>query len=71
MIQDVMTREVVAVPPEASLKQAAHVLVEHRISGLPVVDSRGHVLGVVCEADIMVKKAGGRDQERRPPWKPL
>ena len=47
-------------PPGASLKQAAHLLVEHRISGLPVVDSRGHVLGVICEADIMMKKAGGR-----------
>ncbi len=59
-VQDVMTREVVAVLPGASLKQAAHLLVEHRISGLPVVDSCGHVLGVVSEADIMLKEAGGR-----------
>lgn len=69
-IQDVMTREVVAVPPGASLKQAAHLLVEHRISGLPVVDSRGHVLGVVSEADIMVKEAGGRAVPTAPAWLP-
>jgi CBS domain-containing protein len=44
--------------PGASLKQAAQLLVEHRISGLPVVDDHGHVLGVVSEADVLPKEAG-------------
>jgi CBS domain-containing protein len=56
-VEDIMTREVVTVPPGASLKEAAHLLVEHRISGLPVVDDHAHVLGVVSEADVLRKEA--------------
>ena len=51
-----MTRDVVTVPPGASLKDAARLLVEHRISGLPVVDTQDHVLGVVTEADVLARK---------------
>jgi CBS domain-containing protein len=51
-----MTREVVTVPPGASLKRAAQLLVEHRISGLPVVDMEGHILGVVSEGDVLFKE---------------
>jgi CBS domain-containing protein len=57
-VEDIMTREVVTVPPGATLKQAAHLLVAHRISGLPVVDNHGHALGVVSEADVLPKEAG-------------
>jgi CBS domain-containing protein len=56
-VEDVMTREVVTVPPGASLKDAARLLVEHRISGLPVVDHQGHVLGVLSETDLLAKEA--------------
>ena len=58
-IADVMTREVVSVRPGASLKQAAQLLVEHRISGLPVVDDENHVLGVFSEADVLPKETAG------------
>ena len=56
-VEDLMTREVVTVQPGASLKDAARLLVEHRISGLPVVDNEDHVLGVVTEADVLRKEA--------------
>lgn len=56
-IADVMTQEVVTVQPGASLKQAAHLFVEHRISGLPVVDNENHVLGVISETDVLSKEA--------------
>ncbi len=58
-VADVMTTEVVTVRPETSLKEVAQVLSTCGISGAPVVDSDGRVLGVVSEADILVK-------ERRP-----
>ncbi len=58
-VEDIMTREVVTVAPGASLKQAANLLLEHRISGLPVVDNQGDVLGVVSETDILQKEASG------------
>jgi len=57
-VQDVMTRDPKTVFPGASLKQVAQTLVESRISGLPVVDESGAVVGVVSEADIVGKEAG-------------
>jgi CBS domain-containing protein len=57
-IQDVMTKDVVTVEPASSLKEVATLLVEHRVSGLPVVDSDGTVLGVISEADILFKECG-------------
>jgi CBS domain-containing protein len=56
-VDDLMTRDVVTVPPGATLKDAARLLVEHRVSGLPVVDNEDHVLGVVTEADVLRKEA--------------
>jgi signal-transduction protein with cAMP-binding, CBS, and nucleotidyltransferase domain len=58
-VDDVMTRDVVTVLPGATLKEAARLLVEHRISGLPVTDRDGGVLGVVSEADVLSKEQGG------------
>ena len=56
-VRDVMTADVTAVEPDASLKEVAAILVERRISGLPVVDGEGRVLGVVSEGDIVQKEA--------------
>ena len=58
---DVMTTDVLTVDPEASLKNVAALLAEHRVSGLPVVDGDGKVVGVVSEARHPVQ--GGRRQE--------
>lgn len=55
-IEDVMTRDVITVAPESSLKAVGEKLAVHRISGVPVVDD-GRVLGVVSEADILEKEA--------------
>ena len=51
-----MTSPVVTVPPSASIKVVAEVLLNNRVSAAPVVDPHGHVLGVVSEADLLVKE---------------
>jgi len=56
-VRDVMTKNVITVEPGASLKDAARLLVEHGISGLPVV-ADGVVLGVISEADLLFKERG-------------
>jgi CBS domain-containing protein len=61
-VGELMTREVISVPPETTLREAARLLVEHRISGLPVVED-GHVIGVLSEADIVAKAGGGAESE--------
>jgi CBS domain-containing protein len=57
-VSDVMTREVVTVHPEMSLRDFALLLSEHRISGMPVLDRAGNLLGVISEADIVAKERG-------------
>ncbi len=60
-VRELMTKDVVSVGPEASLREAARILVEHRISGLPVTVGT-EVVGVLSEADIVAKASGGSDQ---------
>ena len=55
-VDDVMTTDVATVTPGASLKAVARILVERGISGVPVVDADGDVLGVVSEADLLAKE---------------
>ncbi len=63
-IADVMTTEVLTVTPDTTLKHVAELLSERGISGAPVVDAAGHVLGVVSEADILAKERRPRPQNR-------
>lgn len=63
-VRDVMTTPVFSVTTSTPLKEVAHLLVDHRISGVPVVDDAGAVLGVVSEADFLLK-GGGQDVARR------
>jgi CBS domain-containing protein len=57
-IRQLMTRDVVTVTPGTTLKEVARVLTRHGISGVPVVDSGGAVVGVVSEADVLMKERG-------------
>jgi CBS domain-containing protein len=60
--RDLMTIDVVTVTPETTLKEAAELLVSRGISGVPVVDSEGGVVGIFSEADIVLKE--GREGRR-------
>ena len=55
-VEDLMTQDVVTVTAGAPLKEVAAMLVERDISGVPVVDETGNVLGVVSESDILYKE---------------
>jgi CBS domain-containing protein len=65
-IDEIMHRDVVTVAPDTSLKDVAALLVERRISGLPVCAEDGRVVGVISEADI-VRAEQGDDRTRRTP----
>lgn len=64
-VLEVMTgeRDLVTVSPEATLKEVAALMLEHGISGLPVVDSERRVVGVISEADIVSGEAGGSGKQ--------
>jgi len=50
---DVMTKEVVAVAPGATVAAAARLMFEHRVKRLPVVDSSNRLIGIVSRADVL------------------
>ena len=56
-VEDVMTAPVVTVGPKVPLKEVAAILADKGISGVPVVDEGGELVGVVSETDILYKEA--------------
>ncbi|HEY7522317.1 MAG TPA: CBS domain-containing protein [Candidatus Limnocylindrales bacterium] len=65
-VRDLMTRDVVTVEAATPIREVARVLAEERLSGLPVVDPEGVVLGVVSETDLVVKTAARVPSHRGP-----
>jgi CBS domain-containing protein len=59
-VEDVMTADVITVSPEVSVHKAARLMCDHGVSGLPVVDRSGHLLGLVSEGDLILRQAAPR-----------
>ncbi len=68
-VRDVMTRQVVTVDRSTPYKEVVRILLEHRISAVPVLDTAGRVDGIVSEADL-VEKETLRADEPREVWQP-
>jgi CBS domain-containing protein len=52
IVAQIMTPNPIVVSPDATVGEAAQLMLEHRISGLPVVDARGRLVGIITESDI-------------------
>ncbi|MBB3002209.1 CBS domain-containing protein [Paraburkholderia tropica] len=65
---DVMTPNVVTVSPETSVRDAAKLLLERRISGAPVLDAQGQLVGIISEGDLLRRIEIGTDSTRRKRW---
>ena len=64
---DVMKHRVTTIAPNATVAEAARVMLEHKISGLPVVDAKGKIVGMVTEGDLLRRTETGTER-RRPRW---
>jgi CBS domain-containing protein len=64
---DLMTRSVVSIRPDASVLDAARLMLYHKVSGLPVVEAGGTLVGIITEGDFMRRAEIGAER-RRPPW---
>ncbi len=51
--QDIMTTEVITIGPEADITEAAKILLDKGVNGLPVVDDAGHLVGILCQSDLV------------------
>ena len=61
---DLMTRDIVTVGPETPLADAIRLMLEHRVSGLPVVDGTGQLVGLLTEGDLLHRAETGTDAVR-------
>lgn len=52
-VKDIMTRDVKTISPDMSVKDAAAMLSRMQISGLPVADKEGHIIGMFTEKDLI------------------
>ncbi|MGB1430921.1 MAG: CBS domain-containing protein, partial [Flavobacteriaceae bacterium] len=53
LVSDYMTRELITFSPDQSILEVMELFIRHRISGGPVVDDKGILVGIVSEADFM------------------
>lgn len=63
----IMTRKVISITPDASIADAARLMLDNHISGLPVIDLKGALVGVVTERDLLRRTEIGT-QRKRPRW---
>lgn len=57
-VADVMSRDLIMVKPQTPIKEAIQILAERSISGLPVVDDAGKLVGVLSETDLLWQETG-------------
>lgn len=65
-VRDFMSHPAVAIAPDRPIAEAAQLMLEHRVSGLPVVDATGRLVGIVSEHDLLRRRSNGAT--RRPHW---
>src|SRR3989304_2393810 len=64
-VEEIMTKDVITVSPKTPIHEAAELMIDHGVSGLPVVDDAGSVVGIVSEGDLILRE---KPRERAPGW---
>ena len=62
--KDIMTITVISVPPDATILQAARQMLQHHISGLPVIDKHGEIFGILSEGDFLRRRETQTERKR-------
>lgn len=61
---DVMTRNLITIDPDQTVLQAARLMLQHRISGLPVIDKDGKLVGILSEGDFLRRRETKTERHR-------
>ncbi|MEI9931369.1 MAG: CBS domain-containing protein [Rhizomicrobium sp.] len=67
IVSDIMTRDVVFVTPDTRLEEAARLMADRKLSGLPVVEKDGSVAGMITEGDLLRRVEIGTEG-KTPGW---
>ena len=54
--RDIMTRKVISVSPETAVTKAAKIMLDNFVNGMPVVDSDGCLVGIICQSDLIAQQ---------------
>lgn len=54
--RDIMTRKVISVSPETEVTKATKIMLDNSINGMPVVDSEGRLVGIICQSDLIAQQ---------------
>ena len=54
--KDIMTKKIIKVTPETDTSQAAKLLLDNRINGVPVINESGTLVGILCQSDLIVQQ---------------
>jgi len=65
---DVMTVGAATIRSDASVPEGARLMLQYAISGLPVVDATGHLVGIITEGDFLRRPEAGTERRHRPRW---
>src|SRR5262249_26122569 len=66
-VKDVMTPNVICIGADEAILKAARLMLQNRISGLPVIDKDGELVGIVTEGDFL-RRSELSTQRQRPKW---
>lgn len=55
LVKDIMTQDVICAKPDETIEEVAKTIIQHKISGLPVVNENHEVVGMVTEGDLLVR----------------
>ncbi len=64
LAKDIMTPNVITIAPSLGVEQIAQLLLSRNISGVPVVDAGGGLIGLVSEGDLLRRREGGMERHR-------
>jgi len=55
LVKDIMVKEVITIQKDASVEELSELLIKNKISGVPVIDSDGKLVGIATEGDLIIK----------------
>jgi CBS domain-containing protein len=54
--KDIMTKKIISVQPDTEVIQAARLMLDNHLNGLPVLDKEGSLKGIICQSDLVTQQ---------------
>ena len=61
---EIMSRHIITISADASVATAIRIMLSHHISGLPVIDAEGKLIGIISESDFLRRREIGTEKRR-------